>query len=58
MKDDKWKATTRNKIATPKEDFIVSTLKASGAPAQIAATNTDRGGKNGRITLQIRGKNL
>lgn len=33
-------------------------LRASGAPAERAAINTDSGGKNGRIALQIQGKNL
>jgi len=30
-------------------------LRASGAPAERAATDTDSGGKNGRIALQILG---
>lgn len=37
---------------------IHSTLRVSGAPTQIAATNTESEGKNGRKALQIRGKKL
>lgn len=33
-------------------------LMASGAPTQSAVTNTDSGGKNGRIALLRRGKSL
>lgn len=33
-------------------------LMASGAPTQRAVTNTDNGGKNGRIASLSRGKNL
>lgn len=43
-------------MATPKGDLTDSMLIASGAPTQRAVTNTDSGGKNGLIALQIRGK--
>lgn len=48
----------RNKTVTPKGDKTDSMLIASGAPTQRAVTNTDSGGKNGRIASQSRGKNL
>jgi len=48
---------TSNNRDTPRGDLIHSTLRASGAPAhiaaKIAATNTDSRGKNGRKALQI-----
>ena len=43
---------------TPKGDKTDSTLIASGDPTQQAVTSTDSGGRNGRIALQIRGRNL
>lgn len=58
MKAAEWKATTSNKIVTPKGDLTDSMLIARGAPTHRAVTNTDSGGKNGRIALQTRGKNL
>lgn len=45
-------------MSTPKGDKTEFMLMASGAPTQKAVTNTDSGGKNGRIASQIRGKNL
>lgn len=47
-----------NKIVSPKGDITDSMLMASGAPTQQAVTSTESGGKNGRIALQMRGKNL
>lgn len=47
-----------NDIVTPKGDITESTLMASGAPTQHAVTRTDKGGKNGRMALEIRGKSL
>ena len=41
-----------NKTVNPKGDNTDSMLRASGAPTQRAVTNTDNGGKNGRIALQ------
>ena len=43
---------------TPKGDKTDSTLIASGDPTQQAVTSTDSGGRNGRLALQIRGRNL
>lgn len=45
-------------MVSPKGDVTDSMLMASGAPTQQAVTNTDNGGKNGRIASHIRGKNL
>lgn len=45
-------------MVSPKGDKTDSMLIASGAPTQRAVTNTDSGGKNGRIASQSRGKNL
>jgi hypothetical protein len=45
-------------MVAPKGDRTDLMLMASGAPTQRAVTNTDSGGNNGRIALQIRGKNL
>ena len=58
MNADKWNATTSNKMVAPKGDRTDLMLIASGAPTHRAVTNTDSGGKNGRIALQILGKNL
>lgn len=45
-------------MVNPKGDRTDSMLMASGAPTQHAVTNTDSGGKNGRIALHIWGRNL
>lgn len=47
-----------NKMVNPKGDITESMLMARGAPTQQAVTMTESGGKNGRIALQILGKNL
>lgn len=47
-----------NNIVTPNGDITDSMLMESGAPTQQAVTSTESGGKNGRIALQILGKNL
>ena len=46
------------KMVAPKGDRTDLMLIASGAPTQRVVTNTDSGGKNGRIELEILGKNL
>ena len=45
-------------MVSPKGDKTDSMFIASGAPTQRAVTNTDSGGKNGRIASQSRGNNL
>ncbi|CAI9772504.1 unnamed protein product [Fraxinus pennsylvanica] len=55
---EKWHATTRSKTDIPKGDMTDFMLIATGAPTQIAVTNTESGGRSGRMTLHIRGKNL
>lgn len=45
-------------MVNPKGDRTDSMLMASGAPTQHAVTNTDSGGKNGRIALHTWGRNL
>lgn len=58
MNADKWNATMSNKMVAPKGDRTDLMLIASGAPTQRDVTNTDSGGKYGRIALQILGKKL
>lgn len=45
-------------MENPKGDMTAWMLIASGAPTQQAVTNTESGGKKGRIASQILGKNL
>lgn len=47
-----------NRTVIPKGDITDSIFIARGEPTQRAVTNTDSGGNNGLITLQIEGKNL
>lgn len=42
----------------PKGDMTELMLIASGAPTQQAVTNTESGGKKGRMASQILGENL
>ena len=58
MNVDKWNATMSKKMVAPKGDRTDLMLIASWAPTQRVVTNTDSGGKNGRIELEILGKNL
>lgn len=45
-------------MENPKGDMTAWMLIANGAPTQQAVTNTESGGKKGRIASQILGKNL
>ena len=58
MNADKWNAITSKTTEMPKGDKTESMLMARGAPTHREVTRTDNGGKNGRIALEILGKNL
>lgn len=45
-------------MENPNGDITELMLIASGAPTQQAVTNTESGGKKGRMASQILGKNL
>ena len=47
-----------NAMDIPKGDIIDSMFIASGAPIQKKFTTSAIGGKNGRMALEIPGKNL
>lgn len=55
---DKWSAITTNKTDIPKADKTEFMFIARGAPTHSDVTTTDKGGKKGRMALEIFGKNL